>query len=557
MRLYFLLVLGFLWTVTTLHAQSNLSDLMSEANSQVGEVLIEEDTYRQEWSVSEDQPYRITFRQESIDKKGKSEEYLYEFNLADFNDRQVLRETNRNRMFVLMRTQGQMAAIKTFKDGEQANYEKEIEIVVAGPDEAEALMDIMKAAIPLAKEMDEERIVPQDFNSALEAALSRVKDVTVNEDNYEQVLRLQGSDLPILEFETRIPKGKTDELKLSTFNLADVGEPVKFSIRGDKVQVNLRTKGNLKYIGQVIDGEPGNYVNSMDILMEDVEQARDLAKLLDYCIPEAGKKLKEVLPQLDESQNSSSAISEQVGEVNQGSTTFAQSLTPECQTEFTVTETDEKSTSTSVLSFHLGDMNGAQAQIEVKGKAVGVSIPAKGKSRLVKNVTDEEFKGYISEIFIQTSGVETARMLEHRLPAATKWCNENRVRLAPSGSLEEKLSWAAEKIEAYRGPDGEMQQELRWEADEPCDLTYELTDSKMDGYEFRLEDLGEKQIELAISSKELSIKLGTLKDQDLIKYYRDGEMKKYTDRFTFSVDELPVARDMVTIFREMAESCKE
>ncbi len=536
----------------------DLRTLMQQISEQVGEVIIEDDTYRQEWTAEEDQPYRATFRREEIDKKGKSTEYLYYLNLADFNDRLVIRETNRNRMHVLLRTQGQLSAIKNFKDGEQENYEKEIEIVVDGPDAADALIELLKSAIPLAIEMDEARIVPQDYNSALQKALSSVQTVSIKEDTYEQTLRLWEGELPILELEVREPSGRDIQLVTSTFNLADLSDPVNFEVRGDQVKVVLRTRGNLNYIAQTTDGEPENYQDDIEILMDGVEKARDFTKLLNYCIPEAQEKMKSYLPEMEPNQGAIQEVSDQVGEVVLGETTIQQTLEPDCQTKLTVNEADERGSSTTVFSFHLGDMNGRQAQIDVKGKNIGVSLPSNGKIRVVSEEEDGEFKGYTYEVFLEADRVETARMIEHLLPLATEWCDENRVRLAPKGGPEQKLEWVAEQLAAFRGEDGETQQELRWDSGESCNLSYEVSDGKsLEAYEFRLEDLGANKIQLDISSRELSISLGTEKDQDLIQEYKDGALKRYVNEFEFPLGDLTVARDMVLVFQELAESCKE
>jgi len=557
MRFFSLISLFTFWVSTGGFSQ-NLDALMQQISDQVGEVIIEDDTYRQEWTVENDQPYRATFRREEIDKKGRSTEFLYYLNLADFNDRLVIRETNRNRMHVLLRTQGQLSAIKHFKDGEQENYEKEVAIVVDGPDAADALIELFRSAIPKAIEMDEARVVPQDYNSALEKALSSVRTVTVKEDTYEQTLRKREGELPILELEVREPKGKDIQLVSSTFNLADLSDPVNFEVRGDQVRVKLQTRGNLKYIAQAIDGEPENYRDDLEILMDDVEQARDLTKLLNYCIPEAQEKMKSYLPVTDPDEGAIQEVSARIGEVVIGETTIQQTLEPECQTILTVNEADERSSSTTVYSFHLGDMNGRQAQIDVRGKNIGVSLPSRGKIRVVAEEEDGEFKGYVDDIFLEADQVETARMLEHLIPLATEWCDENRVRIAPEGSPEEKLNWLAEQLAAYRGPDGEIQQELRWESGETCNLTYEISDGKsLEAYEFRLEDLGENNIQLDISSRDLSIALGTEKEQDLIQEYKDGALSRYTDEFEFPLGELTVARDVVLVFRELAEACKE
>ncbi len=535
-----------------------LTDLMNEASQKIGEVVIEDDTYRQQWAFEEQFPYRITYKREEIDRKGKSTEYVYEFNLADLNDRLVNRETSKAKMYVSLKTQGLLSAIKQFKNGEQENYAKEIEIVVNGPDEADALIQTLREAVPKAIEIDAERIVPQDFSSALERIAESVQAVSINDETHEQKLTPLEGKLPLVNFEVRAPKGKDIQLTESRINLADISEPVSFDVKGSKVVVNLRTRGNLKFIGQTVDSEPDNYTNSIEILTTGVEQARDMTKLFNFCIPEARNQLKASLPALKGDPEAVSQVSERIREVTVGETAYEQSLTSECQAELTITETDERESKTTIFQFNLGDLNGNQAQIEVKGKNIGITVPAKGKQRLIREEEDGEFKGYVNEFFVQADQLENARMLEHLFPAATEWCSENRKRLAPEGGLEEKLEWTAKQVAGFRGAEGEIDQNLRWTAQTPCDLAFEIGDGKkLETYEFRLEDLGANQIGLDVSSRRLEVSLGTQKEEDLIKYYQDGEMKRFVDQFSFELGSLSIARDLVVVFKEMSSACQE
>ena len=76
-------------------------------------------------------------------------------------------------------------------------------------------------------------------------------------------------------------------------------------------------------------------------------------------------------------------------------------------------------------------------------------------------------------------------------------------------------------------------------------------------FEFNFTDLNPKSIQYDIGSKTLAVSFETKFKEDIIKYYKDGEIENYQDGFELSLANIEKARNVILVFNQIIAELNE
>ena len=113
--------------------------------------------------------------------------------------------------------------------------------------------------------------------------MNTVKEVAIGDDVYQQKFEVEEENNCIVLLEiTDVSKG---EIVVYKFNLIDINPmKVEFETSGDEVQVNLTTMGGNDLIEVIENGETDDFDDEISIWANDVEEARDISKAIEYLV---------------------------------------------------------------------------------------------------------------------------------------------------------------------------------------------------------------------------------------------------------------------------------
>ncbi|MEM8908593.1 MAG: hypothetical protein AAGD05_12150, partial [Bacteroidota bacterium] len=204
----------------------------------------------------------------------------WQFNWADINPLETKIAVKGKEIFVENSIRNKQKLIRHIENEEQQNYTKSLKIRAANVENARLLTQL----IPLVSTYCKKELKGQETSTDLDENLTWLKENIVNLDTkdrqYEQ--SFQSLDTPCKCQMTKITsteKKSTEEIW--EFNLSDIDpRAIQFKISGKSLSVEIGTRYRDKTIKAYKDGKTENYTNKISILMEEIEQARQLIKVM-------------------------------------------------------------------------------------------------------------------------------------------------------------------------------------------------------------------------------------------------------------------------------------
>jgi acetolactate synthase small subunit len=520
------------------------------------------DVYEQRLGVDDAQPQNISIQIGKTDRKGRMKETIYFINLADLDPFLIKRDSrSKDVMRVELKTKGQLKTIRVIEDGEQKNYTDECVIYGADFENAKALIEAVKAAIPVAKKLDDRNLTFSSLRERTDWLLQNVGMVKVDDFTTDQKLQQLGDASPRFELTSASRSARRSEKNTYVFNLADLNETsVTFEVKGKKLAVELETKRGRKLIEHFENEERQSYRSDFEILMGDVNTARDVTKMLQRLIPEFTEIQASRIPEVTGLQRGLELASAAVTEVDTGSNVYSQTLTPACVTELVHEKTEGRSgkKTASAFRFNFADVNPKQVAIDVSGKELWLEIPIMGNQKLIRHLENGELQSYAKEAAIAVKDVEDARLLEAVLPRVVELCRED-VASTSARRTGNPVDRIISLVGSVRFEDKEIAQTVeRLEGN--CLLRYKrITATKKsveEVYEIGLKELDEDQVAFRVSGRELSVQLPTRYKDAVIKYYKDGESGKYQSELRIAADDVEQARALIDAVRSAVTACR-
>ncbi|MEM7549367.1 MAG: hypothetical protein AAF363_06830 [Bacteroidota bacterium] len=489
--------------------------------------------------------------------KGIEKDRKYEFNLADVDQYTVRTETKRDVIAVVIGIKAEQKLVKSYEDGAVKSYEKELEILVPDIDNGRSIVEIIKRGISPAEKQAEQKLSLSSYEESiswLEKNLNRTKASGKTYDYY--VLEGEVAGQLVIGLTTTDAKSKTVEKFV--FNIADINpNSLQFKISGSRFYLTFEIDRQRKLISNRKNGELKPYTKNLDIIVNSVEEARDLRTALELLIPMAEKELKGALPSLETKEETMTYLQQQISNFTDGDQTINQKFNTDCITEITVVEKDLKKSEENIFQLNLMDLNVSTTDFEVKGKDIVVNPLVKEKNKFIKHYKNGELMNYEEQFSVFSPSIENGRRLSYALRKAIEFCSSGFVSKVPKGSKNEKLEWIIGNIPtASSVGDKTYKQSISCNESKPDKLTFnriEITskNSTEEIFEFNLSDLDPDGIAIDVSGKWISVELNSKYDQKIFNYYKDGETKNYQSAINIFTEDIETARNLKVAFEEV------
>lgn len=502
--------------------------------------------------------YLVTLETVSTDSKNVTQNMVYDFSLNDINRTKINMEVSEKTFRIELPARENNYYIRLKKGADQISYVKELAIL---SDELEQARSILNALVYLVTETPvPEKKVWSDYSAALgfvKESLSQAKSST---STLGQSFDFDASPSGIVRYVT----SKTDSKNVTTkntesFYLTDLQPVVPVEVSSKGITLNLMTKDKNKFIKEAAENSTLAYSGSVEIVVSDLDVARELANALEYAIGKSENGLMEYST-LD---NAISWMSANVGEVKIDDETINQTFNvntnDENKIELKVVTTGKTGVAvTENFEIYPEDLKPEDLKIKVSGKKLAVNLST-GKFKYIKTFKDNVLQNYSDDAEILFDDVLKAKNF---LTAVTMLRNKSLVADRTMNDKASAWSFIVENTKKLELVGESIDQKMGQRENNPCKAELTRTETNSKGvsveniYEFLVSDIDAKYSEISISSKSLKVTLVTKGKEKLIKPYKNGETGNYVASFDIHVDNVLVAKKLIAAFGSLANMCK-
>lgn len=499
-----------------------------------------------------------------VDEKGNREELVYEFNVADLDPYVVREETKKDIIYLSLTVDNGQKFIKEYENGEVKGYEETMLMVTKNIDNARIIKDLIKKAIPLAEEIMSNKLSVDTYPEMEKWLADNVVNAESSNKSYNQTL------VPLEDFpgnyrfiQTEIT-AKSSEEKQFIFNLADINiNSLKFNISGSSFSLDFETNRKQKVIKVLENGAPKGFDDEIEIFTNNVEEARDLKNILTKAVPLAEDLVEGSIQKFEELQPALDYLGKFIQNIDYGDESMEQSVEGDCLMKVIQVDADAKSTTKKTSEFNLIDVNGNLIDYDVASGKMFVEFTTKESLDLLKTYENDEFDKYDDELKIYAENVEVARRIKAALEDAIKICERDYIDPFKDMAVEQKIQWLTENMDEVRVGDETITQTFeRIDPEDPEKIKLNKLEVDAKGgqeeiFEFNFTDINPKSIQYKIGSKTLAISFETKFKEDIIKYYKDGEIENYQDGFELSMTDIEAARNVILVFNQIIAELNE
>ncbi len=248
----------------------------------VNDVAFNDKSYKQSFTHLAEQPYMAELKVENVND---AEVQVYNFNLADINQNAVSFDTKGEKVIIEIRTSGDRDLLMVHENGEIDDYDSKIEILANGIEEARYVIEGVKKAVSLSKDIQEKSFITgvaaPDKNQTVDFLTSTIKDVVIGGDAYKQKYRANDGNNCLAEIEIiDVSEGETIVYK---FNFIDINvHKIAFDTKGEEVFVHIETVGGNDLIELIEDGITDDFKDELEIRANGIEEARKIEMALKH-----------------------------------------------------------------------------------------------------------------------------------------------------------------------------------------------------------------------------------------------------------------------------------
>ena len=550
-----ILLVLFLFQPFWIFAQnSELAKHLDALKNQVGEVEGEKLGYRQEISYEAATPFRLEVVTKEVDKKGKTTEKRAVLNLGLLDKNLVRRENSKDLMWVSVRSGG-MPVIKMFQDGTQTDYSNSLQFYCKNVDNARAIEEALKAAIPLAEAAWKKSVsLPSDLLALRTWFANYVKNVDVGDASYKQTLELdpQHPAQTWLTVETFDSKGLKKSEKLG-WDLGDLHEPsVKVQIRKKLVAVEATVRQNQSFISNAENGELKGFTKSLTIYAEDVDQGQLLARALQEMIPLARAASEKLLPKPASLKEGLQLLGQQVKNFNVNQNSYEQSVAEAQLTTYTRRTPGQKASVEEKFVFDFSDLADQAITIKPVKQLFEVEVPTTGKQTYIEAWKNGEQQSYAQKLEFFAADLATAKHIQHLLSYVIKSSSRT---ISP-----QNLAWITTTLAGFDEQQLDVRQKLELRDGESCKVslsTFKEKDKKVDEhlFEFNLYDIDPDKLSLNVKGKTVMLALPTRFSESIIKDYVNGGKINYTKEVSMVVPSIETGKVVLATLQKIAKEC--
>ncbi|MEY2692045.1 MAG: hypothetical protein RIT03_435 [Bacteroidota bacterium] len=489
-------------------------------------------------------------------KDGKSQQEVYEFNLADIDINTIRAFTNKDVIQVQCLVAKKQKFIKKTTDSQKSNYEQEVFFYAKNIDNGRELVEGLKALVPISESIIDKRLSLKSYQEHITWLETNTKQVNLLDKQYVQTLTSSAKIPGRLEFTVdQVSSGKSVNSSFQ-FNLANLNPNSIFAeVKGDVIVVHVETRRKLDVIKAFATTVQKDYVNDFEMYCESVEKSRDLQKVLKQAVLLSEDKIDAMIPKIKSVGEGIEILNSKIKSVTINEVTFSQQLAGDCVLSFTKKETTPTKMTDNSYQLNLRDLGRNLIAYNTEGKNVVINCKTKAGSKFIKFTENQILKNYTNQIEFQLSEVEDAIVCRAVLERLVELCEAQEIRV--SGSKKELLTQIKNNI--TKVTENKLTYEQQLELKEDPILQFKSTEigeksSKLKVFEFNINDINPVTVAFNTSSTAVYVSLSTNYMEKIIKYYEDGAIKNYQNTFTIQTSTIEEARLITELFKKVLQT---
>ncbi|MCX6230900.1 MAG: hypothetical protein NTZ33_05095 [Bacteroidetes bacterium] len=553
---YFMAIL--LLMINNASAQ-DLKTNLAALKQKIGEVQVDKVIYRQSFDILDEEKAKVIYTSIEVDEKGKTKKESYEFYVSDIDKNTIFRKTSGKKLFVSVAINNNQKFIKYFVDDQLDSYVNKIDLLVLDADIAQIIMDVIKTSIPMVKSSEKSWDAITDALNWLKANIGQVKTkagITAQGFGFGERKDYLAS---LLVKETDV-KGAIVEKKYE-FNVMDINKnDLTVKISGAQLSVNIEMKGGDKYIKCFKNNEQQSFDNNIEILAQDIDQARNIIAAFGHAILKSRSKFQEFtsLQQAIDFLKAGSADMIIDGKTYKQKLSFQQDQGN--RANFSLIESDGKSKNSENLSIcYLSDLELNSLNFKISGKKILLLCNTKNNVEFVKTIKDNVLQNYEKNIELLYTDIETTREMIEALKFAIKaadakpmtWNSVAEAMLFLNHNIkgeavlsdQYKLSFSNETTEPYKSEYGRSK----------TDAKGAITETKFSFYPYMLEA---NTTRIKSSGKYLNV-ITTVKNKaSFIKIIKDSKQQSYDNELEIMAFDSKQAKEIAEAIKYIALNAK-
>lgn len=543
--------------------EADLVKANKELESQVKAVQSADNQYTQTYGFDPKLSYRATIKTVKTDKKGKSEDNNYEFNLADINTNSIAYKIQKDLMNVTLETKQSQKFIKSYENGIFKGFVSKVEVLADNIENARALVESLKKAATSADKFYQGEKTPDTYNGLMLWLKTFIGNQELGAVKYEQSVVFDTQNPLRGTFKQNIidAKGSSKGEEVFDLNWGDLNpKSVNLEVKSDYLALNLTTKNRKKYISYQKAGAKNSNEDGFTIIGSDPDRMKDIKKAFDKFLPLAEKKLEESTPKIN-------TINDAFKILNKGVSTYAndkesteQSLVADCKSTFTIKKSGKSVTQES-FAFDFADINDKGTQLNIKGNTYELALKTTNNLKFITYLKNDVKQNYENEFSIYSDDLESFRNLPIAIEKIVKECKTNKKSAIPEGNFDAKLDWLQKQIPNFQSGSEELKQSIA-KGDAACGLKFtEITSGSKKTtetiYEFSLKDVNSSITEFSISGKNVFVNIYTNGKEKIIKTMKDGKPSDFVNVIKIQIDDIDNARNITDCIKQLIKLCEK
>ncbi|OSY88404.1 hypothetical protein WH52_06490 [Tenacibaculum holothuriorum] len=545
---FFLSVFFYVFVATTWCHSQSFDSLIQEISTGLQTVETSKSSFAQSLIVQEVPVVEVSVKE--ISKKGKETIKKYQFNFADIDANTVHYKTSKDAIKVIVNTKKNQKLLKETVNSEKVSYQKQFNLIAKDISNARELVSSIKKIIKVSDKITESKLSLTSYDDRLDWLIKNVKNVTSPKAKFVQNLAENKEHPASVIFTKTVENKKGSIQKKYAFNLSKINSnSIEFKTKGSNLVVSFYTKRKLKMIKVSENGTQKNYSNLLDIECNSIEEARQIQRVLQDIVPLAEKEFEVSIPKIKSLVEGIEILNKKSLKINTDKTEISQKITGDCLIDFTQVLTTEKKKTDYEYQFNFKDINKQSIDIAISGRKVFVPFKTKAKSNFIKQLKDGELN-YVNKISLACNSVGDAIICKSVLQQMVDFCKDE-----PIKTLLTFNSLIAEIKEVDYG-NVSYNQKLEKLDDGIVKLTVLKRTSKKEEeniQEFKLSDIDPNSIKMKVSSKKVLVDFSTNYQEKIIKTYKDGQIKNYTNKVSVYCNSIENARKITTILKELTK----
>jgi hypothetical protein len=537
------LISGLIFTQTSFSQTIDFSEI----NKSIEDVQTEKQVFHQKMeSLNADGKIKVSVLE--VDKKGKSNESTYEFNLRDVSKENLRYKIDKDIIKITVQTVSKTDFIKQIDNGEFKKFTDNFEFYCRDYEVVKNIVEKLTEKVDFFNKKVPQNSPPDTFEMIQDWLIANIKTIKESKGEIEQSIAFSPENPLICTYTQKQNGSKGQEINFYTFNIFDLLTPnpnVKNS--KESFSVEFGTKSKNKFISVNENGKVKNNDNEIKILAEDPSNAK--------LVISAFQKLSALSEKIfNSSQTDVSNFKNAVSYLKDG---FSFEINEICESKI-FSKKDEK---IEEFRFNFFDLDEYSPVFKVDGSGYEINVKSKNKLDYVAEFENEAFSRYTNSIDLFNTNLEKVRNSDKAIKTIIKEC-QNKYKLdVPDGKPEELVNWLKIKIPNFKNETSAITQKIEMKDGNPCVLTFKnisAQNGKTKEFEYELKPYLIDTYLSTVKVEKLNVYVDfvTIAKEKVLNVVEDGKPGNFTNTVSFQIDDIKRAKEVYEVFRKLVTGCK-